>query len=563
MRLSLHRGLLHVKRVNNMKKNIISIILASIVAMGLTGCVNVNISEDGINITGDATAPVQEDTPEENGVGLANPWEEITPADLAEYHAISFVIPEGAEAHGYRWNESLKMAEVDFTLDGLDYNYRMAYSKLFQDISGLNYDWTVEDTLKVHECEGRTMKYIGEDESVEACSWYDEVWSRTNCLSVMSNDLDGYDILAVVDQVYYQSTPEDCMMEYLNSPYWVTCYDARNMISYESDEGEAVFVYCSPLYEAAGSNVVSISVHEDTTYGEVLGELKAKNNDSDAETVLEYFGAEGYEAYRYYPKSSESSDESGLEVRSAYIAIPCGKDVILLDCFMTIEPDEEMGMMVNSAFETLLDNFIVFEPADEEAVKSADNPDDALALLIEGNQKYLAGERIAALTNEFREDLAANGQHPYAVIVTCSDSTVPAEQIFNCSAGEIFVIKTAGNVVGDFELASVAYGVEKLGAPLVVVLGHTKCDAIAAACLEENEKGNISAIVKEIAPSIEEVKELSADEDEMITYAAAFNVINSMDRIVSSDIISEMGVEGTVKVVGAIYDIETGKIDWE
>lgn len=152
-----------------------------------------------------------------------------------------------------------------------------------------------------------------------------------------------------------------------------------------------------------------------------------------------------------------------------------------------------------------------------------------------------------------RKDTAKNGQNPYAVIVTCSDSRVPAEHIFNAGIGELFVIRTAGNVIGDHALGSVEYGMEHLGCKLVVVLGHTHCGAVDAA-LKGGAHGAIASITDEInscVPSGCDARE-----------AEILNVKNSISRIMASDIIKEMTADGTFRVVGAIYDIESGKVSF-
>ena len=100
--------------------------------------------------------------------------------------------------------------------------------------------------------------------------------------------------------------------------------------------------------------------------------------------------------------------------------------------------------------------------------------------------------------------------HPYAIVITCSDSRVPAELIFDSSIGDIFVIRTAGNVVSDFEIGSVEYGAEHLGSPLVFVLGHTNCGAVTAATEGGEAEGKIQAIVDEIEPSVQKAKDVGA-----------------------------------------------------
>ena len=129
------------------------------------------------------------------------------------------------------------------------------------------------------------------------------------------------------------------------------------------------------------------------------------------------------------------------------------------------------------------------EPDEGEEEKTAIN---ALDKLLSGNSAYVSGNINPNVDANLREDLVTNGQHPYAVVITCSDSRVPPELIFNAGLGEVFVIRTAGNVVSDFEIGSVEYGVEHLGSPLVIVLGHTNCGAVTAA-VEGGEAGGDGA----------------------------------------------------------------------
>ena len=116
---------------------------------------------------------------------------------------------------------------------------------------------------------------------------------------------------------------------------------------------------------------------------------------------------------------------------------------------------------------------------DYQKPENISTADDAKKALEAGNKAYKDGNIDITATNADRTDLSENGQKPYAVVITCSDSRVPPELIFNSGLGELFTIRTAGNVVADFETGSVEYGVDHLGAPLVVVMGHTKCGAVA------------------------------------------------------------------------------------
>ena len=192
---------------------------------------------------------------------------------------------------------------------------------------------------------------------------------------------------------------------------------------------------------------------------------------------------------------------------------------------------------------------------------SHEKPEDAnqaLEDLLEGNENYLSGSITPNIDASLRTDLATNGQHPYAIVITCSDSRVPAELIFDASIGDIFVIRTAGNVVSDFEIGSVEYGAEHLGSSLVLILGHTNCGAVTAATEGQEAGGKIQAIVDEIGPSVQKAKDAGAED--VLSEAIELNVINSINKICSSDIIKELMEEGKVKVIGGVYDINTGTV---
>lgn len=182
----------------------------------------------------------------------------------------------------------------------------------------------------------------------------------------------------------------------------------------------------------------------------------------------------------------------------------------------------------------------------------------AMERLIAANQAYVAGAPAGDLSAARREDLANNGQFPFAVIVSCSDSRVPPEHLFNMGLGDLFVIRTAGNVIGTFELGSVEYGAEHLGAPLIVVLGHSGCGAVAAACGGHAE-GNIAAIVQEIMPCVEKAR-VQVAQDQVVATAENLNIQAGIDKILSSDIVAHLIKENKVAVVGAKYDIHTGLV---
>ncbi|MDR0915682.1 MAG: carbonic anhydrase [Oscillospiraceae bacterium] len=176
------------------------------------------------------------------------------------------------------------------------------------------------------------------------------------------------------------------------------------------------------------------------------------------------------------------------------------------------------------------------------------NPTDALNRLIAGNRD------VTEPSIETLRHFAQNGQHPYAVVITCSDSRVVPERVFGCDIGEIFVVRTAGNVVGEFERGTVEYGTSHLGARLVVVLGHTHCGAVAAA-LEHHESEtpqSLAALVHEVAHGICDSR--NAREAERL------NVENSVARLRESAALRAAEVSGDIEIKRAIYDIETREV---
>lgn len=202
------------------------------------------------------------------------------------------------------------------------------------------------------------------------------------------------------------------------------------------------------------------------------------------------------------------------------------------------------------------------EAPETEAVKTEiERPDVitadvAMDLLKAGNANYLNPNVDADL----RSKLTTDGQHPYAVVITCSDSRVAPEILFDINLGDIFTIRTAGNVVDAFETGSVEYGAEHLGSPLVVVLGHSNCGAVTAAVEGGEAGGSISAIVDAISPSVEKAKNEVTDENEVLDKAIELNVENSIAELRKSEILSELEEEGKLKIVGATYDIMTGEV---
>ena len=191
--------------------------------------------------------------------------------------------------------------------------------------------------------------------------------------------------------------------------------------------------------------------------------------------------------------------------------------------------------------------------------------DEALQKLMDGNKNYV-GEKM---TNQqmagksVRESLS-KGQKPYAIILSCSDSRVPPEIIFDKGLGEIFVVRVAGNVPDPIVLGSIEYAAEHLGSPLIMVLGHERCGAVTAAVDAKGEpEGNIGAIVKTIAPAVAKARgEYKGNDKAQLVEAAIDDNIKLVEANITkeSPVLKELAKEGKIKIVAAKYDLDDGKV---
>ncbi|MDE2996729.1 MAG: carbonic anhydrase [Bacteroidota bacterium] len=196
---------------------------------------------------------------------------------------------------------------------------------------------------------------------------------------------------------------------------------------------------------------------------------------------------------------------------------------------------------------------------------------EALKRLKDGNKRFLSGgHSLSALDLERIRGELLEGQHPFAVIVSCSDSRVPPSLVFDQDLGELFVIRVAGNVVGPSQTASVEYAVEMLGTSLVVVLGHTGCGAIAAACRaimdpEVHYSPSMDMLVSRISEAVEnnDAFDAAGTEEEKCRIAGIANVEHAIENLVTySDIIRSAVEADKVRLVGAEYDMVSGIVRW-
>lgn len=197
----------------------------------------------------------------------------------------------------------------------------------------------------------------------------------------------------------------------------------------------------------------------------------------------------------------------------------------------------------------------------------ADNltPDEALVTLRQGNARFVSGRPTHPNSGKSRiNETATDGQQPFATLITCSDSRVPVERVLDQGIGDIFVIRVAGNVCAVDEIGSIEYGVDHLGTSLMVVLGHTGCGAVTAVATGAELHGSIPALVDNIIPAVERAEKNTGLKGSAVVSAAVVeNVWQSIsDLLAGSPATSRLVREHKLKVVGAVYDITDGTVEW-
>lgn len=192
-------------------------------------------------------------------------------------------------------------------------------------------------------------------------------------------------------------------------------------------------------------------------------------------------------------------------------------------------------------------------------IQDSISPNRAVEMLKEGNQRFLD-------KNEQDKDLhlqvsqTSSGQFPYAVVLSCIDSRVPVELVLDQGVGDIFSARVAGNIINEDILGSIEYACGVAGSKAILVLGHTKCGAVTAAC-KGVELGNITALLSKVKPAIANIKQRDGEvEVEEVTKA---NVHQSIKEIrEKSSILADLETEGKIKIVGAVYHVEDGRVSY-
>ncbi|MBI5424896.1 MAG: hypothetical protein HZA32_12525 [Opitutae bacterium] len=217
-----------------------------------------------------------------------------------------------------------------------------------------------------------------------------------------------------------------------------------------------------------------------------------------------------------------------------------------------------------SSRRTLLPLFVLLSASALVAFAQTVSPDAALQRLTDGNTRFVGGDsRHPNLTAERRTEVA-KGQTPFATILTCSDSRVPAEAIFDQGLGDLFLVRVAGNVAKTDEIGSIEYGTGHLGTQLLVVMGHSSCGAVKAVVDGAEVHGNIPQLVETIVPAVEKAKAANPGVPgaQLLAKAVEANIWQSIDNIFeNSATIRDLVKAGKLKVVGAVYDLASGQVE--
>jgi len=194
-------------------------------------------------------------------------------------------------------------------------------------------------------------------------------------------------------------------------------------------------------------------------------------------------------------------------------------------------------------------------------------PSLALDALKDGNDRFLKGNQVTRNLNA-QVDETSGGQYPFATVLHCIDSRVSAEHVFDQGIGDLFSIRIAGNFVNEDILGSMEFACKLAGTKVLVVLGHTACGAIKGAC-DHARLGNLTALINKLEPAVDAV-DSPAEADlrnssniDFVNVVAAKNVLMTIDNIRSqSPILKEMEADGAIKIVGGMYDIATGNVNF-
>lgn len=193
------------------------------------------------------------------------------------------------------------------------------------------------------------------------------------------------------------------------------------------------------------------------------------------------------------------------------------------------------------------------------------HPEVALDILKKGNERFVNNLRVQRNLLSQRNE-TSNGQYPFAAILSCMDSRTSAELVFDQGLGDIFSIRIAGNVLNKDILGSMEYAMKVAGSKIILVLGHTRCGAIAGAC-DHVQLGNLTGLLEKIQPAIEQetqtTQNRTSKNEEFVTRVTKLNVQHTIDEIrEQSPIIAELEKDGSILIAGGVYDLDSGVVDF-
>ncbi len=185
--------------------------------------------------------------------------------------------------------------------------------------------------------------------------------------------------------------------------------------------------------------------------------------------------------------------------------------------------------------------------------------DEALERLLTGNQRFVAGRPVYPDQTAARRQELTRGQHPFAAILGCADSRVPPEIIFDQGLGNLFTVRVAGNIVDGASLGSLEYAAQRLGVPLIVVLGHSGCGAVQAAVAGGDPGGSIATLVRAIQPAVEVAK---TEPGALLENAVRANLALAVRELrTAAPILASLQATGNLEVRGALYDLASGLVE--
>lgn len=193
----------------------------------------------------------------------------------------------------------------------------------------------------------------------------------------------------------------------------------------------------------------------------------------------------------------------------------------------------------------------------QESTPQPINPTLALQELVEGNRRFVQDKRLNPHQSRSRLAEIATVQHPFASILSCADSRVPAEMVFDVGLGDLFVVRIAGNVVSPRVMGSLEYATKILGSQLIMILGHERCGAVTAAVDGTTVEGEIGTFIADIKPAVARVKNILGDR---IDNAVIANVQYQLEVLNKSKLLTQLVTEGKLQIVGGRYDLDTGEV---